>query len=92
MFKYNILAIANKLNIKELEKKSLKSFLEKESLSLKTEFLLLSFKYGLKNIEEFEKAIKKGKIKETADTRDDFFRLDYLENRLKIIENILKEF
>lgn len=92
MLKYNILNIANKLNIKELEKKSLKTFLEKELLSLKTEFLLLSFKYGLKNIKSFEKAIKEGKIKETPETRDDFFRLDYLENRIKTIENILKDF
>ncbi|MBU4338986.1 hypothetical protein KKB43_03470 [Patescibacteria group bacterium] len=92
MLKYNILAIANKLNIKELEKKSLKSFLEKESLNLKTEFLMLSFKYGLKNIKGFEKAVKEGKIKETEETRDDFFRLDYLENRIKIVESFLKDF
>ncbi len=92
MLKYNKLDIANKLNIKELEKKSLKSFLEKEFLGLKTEFLLLSFKYGLKNIRSFEKALREGKIKETPDTRDDFFRLDYLENRLKIIESFLKDF
>ena len=94
MLKYNTVAIAEKLNMgnEELERRGLKSFLEREFLNLKTEFLLLSFKYGLDSAKEFERLVKKGEIKETSDTREDFFRLDYLENRTKTIEQVLKSF
>ena len=94
MLKYNSVAIAEKLNMgnEELERRGLKSFLEREFLSLKTEFLLLSFKYGLDSAKKFEALVKKGEIKETSDTREDFFRFDYLENRTKTIEQVLKSF
>ncbi len=93
MLKYNTMSVAKELNIqdKELEKRSLKSYLERELLSLKTEFLVLAFKYNLRSVNEFEKAVKKGKIRETEDTREDFFRLDYLENRTGLIENLLNK-
>ncbi len=93
MLKYNTMSVAKELNIqdKELEKRSLKSFLERELLVLKTEFLILAFKYNLGNVDEFEKAVKKGKIRETEDTREDFFKLDYLENRTELVENLLNK-
>ena len=94
MLKYNAIEIAEKLNIgnEELERRGLKSFLERELLNVKTEFLLLSFKYGLNNVKEFEKSVEKGEIRETFNTREDFFRFDYLENRVKIVEKVLKSF
>ncbi len=84
--------IAKQLNIKdnELQRKSLKIFLERELLVLKTEFLSLAIKYNLNSIKEFERAIEKGEIHETQDTRGDFFRLDYLEKRIKLIEDFLR--
>lgn len=84
--------IAKKLNIKpsELQKKSLKVFFERELLNLKTELLSLAMKYGLKDVKSFEGAVKKGKIHETSETREDFFRLDYLEKRIEIINDFLK--
>ncbi|MCK5122959.1 MAG: hypothetical protein KAQ87_02320 [Candidatus Pacebacteria bacterium] len=94
MLKYNTVTIAEKLNIgnEELERRGLKSFLERELLNIKTEFLLLSFKYGLDSVKKFEELVKKGEIRETSDTREDFFRFDYLENRTKTIEQVLKNF
>lgn len=85
------MSIARELNIndKELEKRSLRSFLERELLTLRTEFLTLSFKYNLESVRDFERAVKKGNIRETEDTRDDFFRMDYLEKRIELMENLL---
>lgn len=87
------MSVAKELSIenKELEKRSLKSYLERELLALKTEFLILAFKYNSESVDEFEKAVKKGKIRETDDTREDFFRLDYLENRIGLVENLLNK-
>lgn len=85
------MSIARKLNIKykELEKRSLRSYLERELLTLRTEFLALAFKYNSESVKDFEKAVKKGDIRETEDTRDDFFRMDYLEKRTGLVENLL---
>lgn len=85
------MSIARELNIKdkELEKRSLRSYLERELLALRTEFLALAFKYNLESVKDFERAVKKGNIHETEDTRDDFFRMDYLEKRIGLMENLL---
>lgn len=84
--------VAKKLNLnkRELEKESLKAFLERELLTKKTELFFLAIKYNFKNITLFENAVKKGKIRETSETREDFFRWDYLEKRIETLENFLK--
>ena len=84
--------IAKKLDLrkKELERESLMAFLERELLEVKTELFSLAIKYNLKNIRSFEKAVKKGKIHETSETREDFFRWDYLEKRIETLDNFLK--
>ncbi len=84
--------IAKELDLKEkeLEREGLRAFLERELLKMKTELFSLAIKYNLKSIKLFEKAVKKGKIHETPETREDFFRWDYLEKRLETLENSLK--
>lgn len=47
-------------------------------------------KYGVKSIKEFDRLIKTGKIHETSETREDFFKFDYLEDKRKTFEKILK--
>jgi hypothetical protein len=84
--------IAQKLNIplSTIKKESIKDFLERRLLEVKTEFFTLANKYGIKSIREFDRLIKSGKIHETPETREDFFKLDYLENRYKLLKKILK--
>ena len=84
--------IAKKLDLrkKELERESLRAFLERELLTKKTELFSLVIKYNLKNISSFERAVKKGKIHEPPQTREDFFRWDYLEKRIETLDNFLK--
>ena len=87
----NSTLIAKKLNIqeKELQKESIKTFLEKELLNLKTELFSIAIKYNLKDVKLFEKAVKKGKIRENSQTREDFFRWDYLEKRIEDFKKLL---
>lgn len=83
--------IAKKLNIeeKELQKESIRTYLEKELLNLKTELFSIAIKYNLKDIKSFEKAVKKGTIRENSQTRDDFFRWDYLEKKIEDLQKLL---
>jgi hypothetical protein len=87
-----IAEIAKKLNIlfSIIKKESLKSFLEKKLLEVKTEIFLLANKYGVKSIKEFDRLIKTRKIHEASETREDFFKFDYLEDKRKTLEKILK--
>jgi hypothetical protein len=87
-----IAEIAKKLDIpfSIIQKESVKSFLEKRLLEVKTELFLLANKYGVKSIKEFDRLIKTGKIHETSETREDFFKFDYLEDKRKTLEKILK--
>ena len=83
--------IAKKLNIKEkeLQKESLETYLEKELLNLKTELFSIAIKYDLKDIKSFEKAVKRGGIRENSQTREDFFRWDYLEKKIEDLQKLL---
>ena len=83
--------VAKKLNIKEkeLQKESIKTYLEKELLNLKTELFSIAIKYDLKDIKSFEKAVKKGEISENSQTREDFFRWDYLEKKIEDLQKLL---
>lgn len=78
------------LPVAELQKEGIKNFLEKKLLETKSELFALANKYGVKSVEEFEKLAKKGKIQESAESRDDFFKLDYLEEREERITKALK--
>ncbi len=84
--------IAKALDLKktELQKESLKVFLERELLAKKTELFSLAVKYNLKNIKSFVEAARRGKIQESSETREDFFRWDYLEKRISMLGKLLK--
>jgi len=86
-----IAEIAKKLEIPfpTIKKESIKNFLEKQLLEIKTELFLLANKYGAKSVKEFDRLIKIGKIHETSETREDFFKFDYLESRRKTLEKFL---
>ena len=88
----DLATIAKELNlpVSTVKKESLKNFLEKKLLEAKSEFFFLANKYGIKSIKEFDQLIKSGKIHETSESREDFFKLDYLESRIQIIQNLLK--
>lgn len=87
-----ISTIAEKLNIPlaEIKRESLRVFLEKKLLEAKTELFSLVSKYGIKSIKEFDCLIKKGKIHETPESREDFFKIDSLEVKCDLLQKLLK--
>lgn len=83
--------VAEKLNMTSaiFEKETIKSFLEQKLLEAKTEFLSFAIKYKVKSIQEFDRLIKAGKIHETSETREDFFRIDFLAKQIANIQDLL---
>jgi len=84
--------IAKTLNIDpiELEKKSLKFFLEKELRNIEVEIYKIGNKHGIKSVLELDEKLKRGEIKE-EDMLEDFMELEFLETRKeKILEALEK--
>lgn len=79
-----------KISSKTLEKRGVRAFLEKELLNANAELLNLVFKYGVRNIDGFNKLIKKGGVRETNETRKDFFLFDELETKKEKLEKLIK--
>ncbi|MEK7172932.1 MAG: hypothetical protein AAB740_03070 [Patescibacteria group bacterium] len=87
-------AIAKQLNIPfaNIEKEVLESYLAKKLLENKIDLFSLANKYKIKSLSEFDRLIKAGKISETTQTRDDFFRIDYLTSQIALMKNIIQSF
>ena len=73
-----------------LERESIMFFLEKKLMEIETELLSISHKYKAKSIREFEKVVRKGKISESTETRDDFFQMDHLEGKREKLRKLLR--
>jgi hypothetical protein len=74
--------------VKELERQSLKAFLEKELRAIRMEILAICQKYGVSSWEEMneliiEEAVEEGKI------LDDFQRVDHLTAKARRIQELL---
>lgn len=84
---------ANVLNIKpnELMKISLEAFLKQKLAQLEADIYLICKKFGIKDIYEFDKLVKEGKLKEEV-AYDDYFTLDNLiaerEKVKKVIDKL----
>ncbi len=87
-------AIAKQLNIPfaNIEKEVLESYLTKKLLENKIDLFSLANKYKIKSLSEFDRLIKAGKISETTQTREDFFRIDYLTSQIALMKNIIQSF
>lgn len=75
----------------ELEKESLRCFLQKEIRNLEVEIYRIGNKHGVKSVLELDEKLKKGKIKE-EEMLDDFMELEFLETKreklLKALEKV----
>ncbi|WP_202319187.1 hypothetical protein [Archaeoglobus neptunius] len=78
------------IDMKTLEKESLRTYLKKKMKEYNAEILEICRKYGVKSAKEFEELYKSGKLDE-ENTLDDFFRLDYLESQIEKIKTALRE-
>lgn len=75
---------------KELLKESLKTYLEKKLSKVEADIFLLTKKYGIKDVFEFDSKVKEGFLKE-KDAYDDYFILDNLEAERKLIKKHIKK-
>ena len=73
----------------ELQREGIRNFLEKKLLETKSELFAFANKYGVKSVQEFEKLVKKGNIRESAESREDFFKIDYLQAQGERIKKAL---
>jgi hypothetical protein len=81
-------AIARKLDMKpgDLERESLRAYLEARRRQVEAQLFLLATKHGVRTVQEFDAAIQEGKIRE-GEGFEDFFAFDQLEaERDKILE------
>lgn len=78
------------MNKEHVLRESLEVFLHRELVKLETEYMRLCSKYTVSSVEEMENLYREGTIDE-KDTREDFMRLDFLEDRITKIKNALEE-
>ncbi|MBS4059454.1 MAG: hypothetical protein KG029_03560 [Bacteroidetes bacterium] len=83
-------AVAKELRMKpkELLKESLKTYLEKRLSKLEADIFLMTKKYGVKDVFEFDSRVNAGFIKE-ADAYEDYFIFDNLEAEREKIKKFL---
>ncbi|MFQ6119179.1 MAG: hypothetical protein ACE5KE_04730 [Methanosarcinales archaeon] len=79
-----------KVDQKELEKESIKTYLRLKLRRCESEIFNITKKYKISSVEEFEDLYKKGEIEEEG-TWEDFFRLDHLEAEKELIKRALEE-
>ena len=79
------------IDLVELEKESLRCFLQKEIRNLEVEIYRIGNKHGVKSVLELDEKLKKGEIKE-EEMLDDFMELEFLETKreklLKALEKV----
>jgi len=75
----------------ELEKKSLRFFLEKELRNTEVEIYKIGNKHGVESVLKLDEKLKRGEIKE-EDMLEDFMEFEFLEKRkekiLKALEKV----
>lgn len=82
--------VAVRLNLTpaQLERESLRVYLERRLRLVESELFGLAQQYGVNTIDELDEAIRAGRFHE-ADAFEDFFRFDYLEAEIDSLQELL---
>jgi len=82
--------VAEILNLpeQEVERESLKTFLEDKLKKLLIEQLQLTGKYGIKNVDEMEKFYAEEKLSE-RESWEDYFELQHIEAEIESVKKAL---
>ncbi len=85
--------VAEILNIPErdIERESLKTFLEAKLKKLLIEQLQLTRKYGVKNVDEMENFYIEQKLSE-KESWEDYFELSHIEAEVESVKKALQKF
>lgn len=84
------LALRLHLTPEELERKSLRAYLQQELHEVQTEILRLCARYSVSDSAEMTARYQSGDLQEDG-TWEDFFRLDHLEARRKELNRMLDD-
>ncbi len=87
---YGTLAAKLNMSAQELERESLRVYLQHRRREVQADIVHLCNKYGVQNAEEMEARYREGALPE-AGTWEDFFRLDHLEARRDELLSLLQE-
>lgn len=74
----------------ELEKESLKSYLEKRLSKIESEIFRLAGKFGIRDVLDLDTKLKEGLINE-KDSFEDYFTLDQLETEREKLRELLEK-
>lgn len=82
--------IAQRLDMSpaQVERESLHLYLQRRHRYLESELLLLANTYGVKTVEELDRAIESGRFHEN-EAFDDYFRFDFLESEIDSIRELM---
>jgi len=84
--------LARDLHMKpeELMKESIETFLKRKLRIIETELFLLTKKYGVSDVFDFDRMVKEGRLHE-EDAFEDYFKFDNLEVDRDLIIEYLKK-
>ena len=74
----------------ELMKESIETFLKRKLRIIETELFLLTKKYGVSDVFDFDRMVKEGRLHE-EDAFEDYFKFDNLEVDRDLIIEYLKK-
>jgi len=90
MASYGTLAAKLNMSAQELERESLRTYLQQRLREVQSDIVHMCNKYGVQNAAEMEAHYRDGTLPE-AGTWEDFFRLDHLEAKRDELLNLLQE-
>lgn len=84
--------VATKLSLppEELERESLRLFLNHRLRLLESQLLGLASKYNVKTVTELDTLVQSGKVHESS-AFEDYFEFDHLEAERDAVQELLKE-
>lgn len=84
--------VAVRLNLTpaQLERESLRVYLERRLRLVESELFTLAQRFGVETIHELDQAVRAGRFHET-DAFEDFFRFDYLEAEIDSLKELLSQ-
>lgn len=87
---YENIALRLQLSPEELERESLRLFLNHQLRLIESQLLSLAEKHGVRTVTELDELVQSGQIHE-AEAFEDYFQFDHLEAERDVLLDSLKE-
>ncbi len=87
---YERIALRLRLSPQDLERESLRLFLQHQLRRIESQLLSLAYKYGVHTVTELDALVQSGQVHE-AEAFEDYFEFDHLEAERDLLLESLKE-